>query len=171
MNRTIWIVILLLVVVITLLIVFSPKREDYFDRVNITGNNKVVNHTSRSYYDTIVQVGLGVIGLNNTSVIINPLSESLSEQFNAHVRFDNNTYYVFIKNLNRREAIEVIAHELIHIKQYSTGEFALVNFPIVEWRRERYNINEILYVNRPWELDAFAKQGELQSSIRSLIYK
>ena len=63
--------------------------------------------------------------------------------------------------------LETIAHELVHLKQYATGQLSKRIWKSdnqVHYRWERKDIgvqSDIEYKNRPYEIEAFAKQFPL----------
>ena len=78
---------------------------------------------------------------------------------------------MFIDNFGRKEAIEVIAHEIIHIQQYQTNELSYDHESgILEWQGKLFGTHQLEYSNRPWESDAFDKQGQLESKISDVLY-
>ena len=64
------------------------------------------------------------------------------------------------------EELELLAHEMVHLKQYVTGQ--MVDDPfnsLVIWKGTAYDActdaNSWAYWNSPWELEAFARQRGL----------
>lgn len=156
-----------------ILALINDDKEEYFNPVELSTNNSVVNSLDRlHYYDTILSVGMDAAGLNGIVVVINDMTEAAKLQFNgelkAHIRLFNGVYYLFVGALSRSEAIEVMAHEIVHIQQYQTGQLVYENDQII-WQGYPYTLDEE-YEKRPWERDAFSKQGGLESSILNVLY-
>jgi hypothetical protein len=146
-----------------------------FNKIELSVNNSIMNVTNNRYYDTIVSVGLDQYGLFGIEVQIQELSDKAKDGFDgelkAHVQFFNGSYYLFIDNFGRKEAIEVIAHEIIHIQQYQTNELSYNHESgILEWQGKLFGTHQLEYSNRPWESDAFDKQGQLESKISDVLY-
>lgn len=172
------IALILLVAIITILIILflvKPSKEHYFKQIELPTSNTILNSLGRlQYYDTILAVGLDGVGLNGITVTINNLSDAAINQFNgelkAHIRYYNGTYYLFIKQLNRSEAIQVIAHEIVHIQQYYSGEMIYENGEI-KWQGKDYTFAlQDDYEKRPWEKDAFSKQTAIETVIHNKLY-
>ena len=166
---------LLVIASITLvaLALIKEDKEEYFNQVELSNTNSVINSLDRlHYYDTILTVGMGAAGLTGVTVVINDMTDAARNQFNgelkAHIRLYNGTYYLFVGALNRSEAIEVMAHEIVHIQQYQSGELVYENNEL-KWQGEVYSLEEE-YERRPWERDAFEKQNAIQTNILNILY-
>lgn len=161
------------IIVTAILSLVSDDKEEYFKPVELSGNNTVVNTLNRlQYYDTILSVGMDAAGLNGITVVIDDMSTAAQNQFNgelkAHIRFFNGIYYLFVGALDRGEAIQVIAHEIVHIQQYNSGELVYENEEI-KWQGEVYTL-ETEYERRPWERDAYDKQSAVEANILNVLY-
>jgi hypothetical protein len=55
------------------------------------------------------------------------------------------------RSLNKEEKLKTLAHEMVHIKQYSLG---YLNESMTRWRGEKILNNNIKYEDRPWEIEA-----------------
>jgi hypothetical protein len=151
------------------------SKEKSFKSIELSDNYQIINRTTVDYYDTVLNVALGVAGIQNAIVLIYPLSDKTKNQFDgnlkAHLRFKDDIFYLFIDDLNRSEAIEVIAHETIHVKQYLSGE---VFYDDVSnkffWKGEEFNISAVPYESRPWESLAFSGQSGLINQMESILY-
>jgi hypothetical protein len=170
-------IILLVVATIIILTVAltSSDREEYFNQVELPTTNSVVNSLGRlQYYDTILAVGMDGAGLSGMIVVINDLTDAAKNQFNgelkAHIRYFNGVYYLFVGALNRSEAIEVMSHEIIHMQQYQSGELVYENGEVT-WQGQDYTFAlQDEYEKRPWERDAFSKQGSIEKVIYNILY-
>ena len=70
---------------------------------------------------------------------------------------DPRTFEIEIyRKLGLYEKIRIIAHELVHIKQYANNELvtksAKVKYPFI-WKSKKYD-NSLDYWDRPWEIEA-----------------
>jgi hypothetical protein len=168
-------VILLIFLVVVFSLNLSAQEEGYFNKVDLLESygNTITNNQLPSYYDTILSVGLSSQGVMGAYVVINKLSDEAKEQFNgelkAHVRFFDGVYYLYIDEMSRVEAIQVISHEIIHIYQYNSGQLFYENGEIT-WNYKKYNLSSVDYDNRPWEKDAFDKEDVLSKNVFESLY-
>lgn len=172
-----WLIIVGAIILIGLsafFIITLTKEEKYFNHVELSDNNQIVNSLKETYYDTILSVGLDQVNLNGVVVVVSELSNGAKNQFNgdlkAHIRYYNGIYYLFIDGFSREEGIEVISHEIIHILQYNTGQLYYDN-EFVIWETQPYDINEIEYDGRPWEREAFNRSPSLSNKISQILYE
>jgi hypothetical protein len=152
----------------------TVKQNDYFNKVELSYNNQIVNNLLPSFYDTILSVGLDLYNIESSLIIVNPLSEESKAQFGgeslkAHIRYYNGAYYLFIDRLNRSEAMLVISHEIVHIKQYQNYDLIYEN-NILMWKGEVIDADNMEYLDRPWERDAFFNESKLYSQIHDKLY-
>jgi hypothetical protein len=166
--------VLLVGLISFLLINTSVREEDYFNQVELSDNNFITNTEVNAFYDTIISVGLDEAGISGVNVVVSELSNGAKEKFDygelkAHVRYFNGTYYLFLDKYGRRESIEIISHEIIHISQYNTGQLIYENGELY-WEGEFYDLETLDYDNRPWERDAFSGESNLSSKILKKLY-
>ena len=167
--------ILVILLVVIFFIVPASSEEKYFNKVELSHNNVITNSNGIAYYDTILSVGLDQMNLVGTLIVISELSNAAKEQFadrelKAHIRYYNGTYYLFISNLNRDEAIEVICHEIIHINQYYSGRLFYDESGIT-WEGQLLQVDTYEYDSRPWETEAFIKGNNLSNIVSDILYK
>lgn len=75
-------------------------------------------------------------------------------------------YYLFISPLLEGDKlIEVLAHEIIHINQYYTKKLISTSTEVC-WDGNSIDINELNYLQRPWEKEAFDNQFSLYEIIK-----
>jgi hypothetical protein len=167
--------LILAVLTVTIVSLTNDDREEYFNQIELPTNNSVVNSLDRlHYYDTILAVGLDAAGINGVTVVINDLTDAAKNQFSgelkAHIRKFNGVYYLFAGALSRAEAIQVMAHEIVHIQQYESDKLVYENNQMI-WDGEDYTFAlEDDYEKRPWERDAFDKQNSVEASILGILY-
>lgn len=61
----------------------------------------------------------------------------------------------------KRKQLLALAHELVHVKQYATGEMAegLRGRGHTKWKQEPYFYEDpIHYFDQPWEIDAYGRE-------------
>ena len=172
-------IVLLIILSVSLLSILvitkADANDDPYKQVELTTYNYVLNGTQNNSYDTVAKVALDAAGIVGVQVFIQELSESAKSQFDgelkAHVRYFNGQFYLFISNLDHKEAIEVISHEVVHIQQYLSGDF-VYNQDSNEtyWKGELYYPDNIPYERRPWEKDAFGTQSSISNKVSSTLY-
>lgn len=173
MKKVILGVVLLLVV--GLGVYFLNKEEKYFNKVELETKNYVGLRVGESYIDTIIKVGLKELNIEGISVLVRPIPEKLLKSYQdlgmelkGAVVGSGNQYVLSIDKLSRKMTILVIAHELLHIKQYHTGD--LVVQEGVFYKGINYSF-ELEYHKRPWELDAFEGDQRLADKIADILLK
>ncbi len=154
-------------------------REETFLPLDITSTNLISNRTDKPYLDTIVQFGLQELGFDNKiAVVIRPISDRIKENFDssmtleAHLMGKNSQYMLFIDEMGRDAAIKVISHELIHLKQYQSGDLVLAKDYVIFKGKKYYefDIYEMKYERRPWEAEAYLEQKELYNKLYTKLY-
>jgi len=157
---------------------FGVYREQTFNRIDIQTTNMVSNRTDIDYLDSIVYVGLNEMNLDSIAITIRQISPDVQAMFDsesqlkAHIIGKGNQYIIFVDEMSRDEAIKVLSHELIHLKQYYTKKLILEKDKVYWDGEEIYQreINETEYQRRPWEAEAFAGQRGLENKIREILY-
>jgi hypothetical protein len=166
----------LVVLVLGSFIIYNSQtnEEPFFKPVELKQQNSVINGSLPPYYDTIVNVGLELAGIEGVTVTIEELSDQAKQAFsgelNAHVRYLDGRFYLFIDPLNKRKAITVISHEIVHMRQYLDGTFKY-NDGRITWNGQPYLLEDITYDDRPWETEAFQLEGQLASQISEVVYQ
>ena len=171
-------IILIVGVIVFLLLFFviigNTQGEDKpFKQIELSYRNAVNNYENPSYYDTILQVGLDNMGIEGVIVNVMKLSDGAKSQFDgelkAHVRYVGENFYLFIDEMEREEAIQVISHEIIHMEQYMSGDL-VYNGTNVIWLGQEISLNSKEYEDRPWERDAFKRENELSDNISKILW-
>lgn len=177
-NKTLkWILIALGVILLGVIIwMVNTYREPSFNEFEFEENNLVSNQSSMEYIDTVVHAGLKVIGIDSIVVIIKDLDPNFKPstmegyELKAHIMTDGNQYVIWMKNLTKYEAINVLSHELIHLKQYYTGKLKIEGKDVL-WNGELYKDGTFVYEDSPWEKEAFGGQNEMDRNIREFLIK
>lgn len=175
-NNKLLIILGIFVLVLGSFVLYKSQTESEpsFKPVDLQQDNYVLNNSLPSYYDTIVSIGLELAGIKGVSVTIEQLSDAAKQSFsgelNAHVRYLNGQFYLFIDPLTKRRAITIISHEIIHMKQYLDGTFQYEDGRIT-WNGDAYLLEDINYDDRPWETEAFQMESQLASQISEVVYQ
>ena len=174
-NNILKIVLGVILILIILLLIFKiDLKEKTFNQVELTNYNTIQNGLFPTYYDTIINVAMEQMKLNGYIVNMEQLSDATKGKFDgelkAHIRYIDPNFFLFTETLNRREAIEVLCHEVIHMQQYSSGDLVYSNGNVI-WKGETIELNSKEYENRPWENDAFDRQTQLSKSVEKILYE
>jgi len=153
-------------------------QEQTFKQFDIETTNIVANRTEDNYLDSVVYVGLNELGMDSIAVTIRPITDEVKQQFDsegtlkAHILGRGRQYIIFLDDMGRDESIKVLSHELIHLRQYVTQKLILHKNEVI-WDGKvisGYEVSESKYNDRPWEIEAFAEQRQLENKIRNILY-
>ena len=64
-------------------------------------------------------------------------------------------------NISRNNQIRTIAHEMVHVYQFSRGLLRQTNGENYKWMGRKIYIGDIEYSKIPWEIQAFVMEDEL----------
>jgi hypothetical protein len=89
------------------------------------------------------------------------------DNLNGWCEYDGENFEIEIKeSLSREELIKTVAHEMVHVKQYLTGE-------LVEERCKRIwkgvDHTDDTHFNYPWEIEAYKLEEILYKSFEEMI--
>lgn len=169
-------IIMLIISILVLIFLKEPKeikiKEHFFRKVDLKSENNIENNTDRKYLDTIVAIGFEKLNIKNTYVKIENLNSNRKFEYgydlNGYVRNKGKLYFIYVKDTTREVSLKIIAHELIHYKQYYDKRLSLIGDTII-WEKKKYPSN-LGYATRPWEPEAFNKGDVLEKEIRKELY-
>ena len=158
-----------------------PKPEQYFKTIQLSTTNTIYNETDMDYLDTIVDVGIRELKLDNIEVEIRPMDIMIQDKFNTNntnntlkafiVKLSENNYMVYSSRISREEALTMLSHELIHLKQYYDGRLKIQDSSHVLWNnRDIIDLINVEYNDRPWEREAYDNQKDMEVRIRKVLY-
>lgn len=156
---------------ILLHILFTSFISDrWYNQVELSRNNTITNYTQMKFLDTVVSVALDHEGIKDKMVIINPLSDEAKDNFSGDLRamlvYRNSAFYIFVDEQTHHEALTIISHEVVHMNQYLNNDL-VVEGEQVSWKGEKWNLDNIPYEFRPWEVEAFEKQSNIEDVVSS----
>lgn len=174
MKKTHYILIgIVIALVIGILVLVTTTKEKPFKKIIFDKENLIQNVTTMRYLDTVVYTGLKILNIKHVNVIILPIKNKpdlgSDIEAKAYIVYYMDRYYVFIDEMGKEESIDVLSHELIHLQQYH-NKTLIINSQIAIWKNKPYIVKDVLYNDRPWEIDAFQKQNELRNKINNTIY-
>ena len=82
-------------------------------------------------------------------------------------------FVIYVSDMDRRECILPIAHELIHLSQYHNGQFQILSDKFIKWNDIILSdsiIKTIPYEQRQWEQIAFELEQPLSRAIQNDLY-
>jgi hypothetical protein len=175
-RKNIVIGVLVLLFIGAIVYFISNQKETTFKIVTLSNNNIITNKTSKSFLDTLVSKGLDVLDLRGEFVMIKMMDNSRKNalgsdtELRAYIIGERNQYIIYIDDLNREESLTILSHELIHLQQYSTNRLIKMEDNFIMFDGKVYNVNELSYRDRPWEIEAFKKQSDLKTKLEKLLY-
>lgn len=170
-----WVIIVVLFL-LGLVVWLANRPERTFVDYKFKETNQVFNLHETVWMDTIVQVGLDQLEIEDQLVIIKTqrakrdLGNDLETE--AYIQTNGQQYVIWIRpGLSRAKAIDVLAHELIHLKQYYTEKLVVLNGARVVWDGEIIDdITQLDYLTRPWEREAFELAPDLAKQIKGQLW-
>ena len=172
-----WVIYFVLFLIsLVFLAIYFAKKEEPFNVIELSNKNLVSNRGSRTYLDTIVQVGLDKMGIEGEVVMVKEQVQErdLGDEFEseAYIIYQQGQSIIFMRpNVNRLKAIEIISHELIHLEQYRTERLQILKGGYVCWENDTIDITITPYDKRPWEDEAFNYGPLLEEDIKSILYE
>ena len=171
-KKKILIIAIISAIVISALIFFN-KNERPIPNISAR-NSKILNRSNVLGADMIVAAGLIELDIDSVYVLISQIPNISKDglEYQAYiVPLAPKVYNIKIRSLSTRIAIDVLAHELIHLKQMHTN-ILFNDKKTIYWGIMMYEVDNLPdYFSRPWEIQAFEEQVELSRGIRNLIYK
>lgn len=156
-----------LISIVLILFNYLGFSRDFNSTIQIK-DHLIINSTSNNKIDTIVYAALVCSGLNP---IVITIKQSDKKNFNGYVIGKDNIYHLFINsNLHTNELINIIAHEMIHIKQLYNKELIINNNRYIYYKGQSYIVDKFYDINNPWEFEAYEQQDKLIIKIKKYLY-
>lgn len=177
MNKKLKIALIVLGLLVLGVIIYKviSYKEKPFKEVQINRTSLILNNSSIPYIDTILYIGLDSMGIQNIVVAVYDLTDEMKKSFSssielkANLYLDDGFYYLWLDKMNRKEAVEVISHELIHFRQYYDKNLWFENGHLL-WKGDSTNLESIYYYDRPWEIEAFNKEDSIYKILINQLY-
>lgn len=77
-------------------------------------------------------------------------------------------YVLHLRGKLQIDILEIISHEMVHLKQYETGNLRLEGTTFI-WKGQKYENTE--YWDRPWEKEARNEQYNIEKQVKKLYYE
>jgi hypothetical protein len=171
--------LILLIIVVLFLIIYNTytSYDIPFDKRDFEINsNQVLNMSGTDYATDILYAGLDELDLDSTRIMITKLPNHVRDKkigndnihIDALILYDSGMYTIYVKDFSRNKLAEILAHELIHLKQMEDGR--LINHGThITWEGEDYG--DVSYEGREWEREAFNGQRKLKNKILNRLYQ
>ena len=173
---------IILAIVISVFLVFLIKTiiegPTPYSTVEFDSRNEILNYTTIEYVDTLSHIGLEYLGVSDLNITVLEARPHLIRNIlpGEHVdgfviQTDSLSYSIFINpNMNRRTMISILSHELIHVKQQSSGKLEVINNELAVFEGDTIKTQQVEYRERPWEREAYRQQREVERHIRSRVF-
>lgn len=171
-NKIIWFIVGILL--LGLIIFIVTKKEKPLKPLDIPITNVVMNKTTKDYLTPMINAGLYELKIDSVFVIVKPMSITIKNNGLGDGGFElmgtiignRNQYMLYIGDLNRSESFTIVSHELIHLEQFHSGRLVKKDSTnLVLWEGKIYDVKQIPYLERPWEIEAFNKDKVLEKKI------
>lgn len=178
MKKTILFVVIALIIGVIIYFLNRESKTEYFNEVTLPETNTVYNSSDYNFMDTIVSIGLEELSIKDKTVTIRNMPSYVSNNFDnqndmrleASVYGVGDTYIIYVTNMDRDVAMKILSHELIHLNQYASKRLVILSNGLVKWEGKEISVLDYSYNNRPWEIEAFDGQGDLQKRIEKILY-
>lgn len=127
------------------------------------------NKTGDKRISVVIELALKELGVEKAVIEVDYMNNKQKSQFlrmvgsdvNASISNANLVFTLLVsKNLSRSELIESVCHEMVHLKQYSSLDLAVINSRSVIWKGKVFELTKD-YDSRPWENEAYNVEREL----------
>lgn len=153
---------------------FASLADDVTKMVDLCGNHLFADASTE--VNILVMFDLANSSESDKTTIVSSDSIGSCEQIG------DNTYLILVSTTDRWTALETIAHEMVHVKQFVTGELSIEYECVVGptgatnptayvvFKGVKYNIPEepIDYCEMPHEIEAYGRECTLMHRFEQL---
>ena len=108
MKKTIIIVLSILLLGLFIFYLIKSNKEKYFESIELSDSNSIVNFSKHQYVDTVVSIGLDVLNIKDNYVTIRDVPEQIVESFKKQNDMDlgasiigaNDQYIIYINEMS-----------------------------------------------------------------------
>lgn len=132
-------------------------------RIQIRGKNKKVSRNEFRYaVEWMLSMMMSKKLMSNLHIIIEFLQEKgLNGSTEClDVEYKPRSFKVRVDpNLSRNHQLKTLAHELVHVKQFSMCEMRYTkDHEMIKWHKQSINSDEMEYWDYPWEVEALGRE-------------
>lgn len=144
----------------------------FFTKLDETKTN-LVNTIPNDTINNVINILTPLLDIKPSLIFVVPIKETIIRAFikkhnkmlSGFIIPGENIYTIYIDTtLTGDELIEVLCHEMVHLKQLQSNELELINNNF-KWRGHYIN-EDIPYNRRPWEIAAYRKQRHLKKMVK-----
>ena len=124
-------------------------------------------------HQKIAEIAIDELGLDVEVEIVDLDTSKMYIQPNSEVKAvvggsGHKKYKIkLLSRLTTSTAIQVISHEVWHIKQYESGDFSVISARDAMFKgRVIKRYHQVPYSRRPWEIEAHIEGRKLSSKVR-----
>jgi len=132
----------------------------------------IVNNTEYNIND-IVKLLIEIFGINNANIHVNYVPSNMQA---GNIRYLGITKWhnysngkvaqIFVeKGITKQKVLLALCHEFVHIKQYYDGRLK-IGGTVATFDGSVYDMMEVDYMDRPWEIEAYTMQGKLYKKVK-----
>ena len=166
-------VLILLIALFTINLQAQEKQNTVLGYVTESIYHKDGN-TANLPYDKAAQYveqGLAELGLIGVNVRVMPIADKMKEKYQGgslkgYVEGAGGYYTLYLGEISNVKIAEIVAHELIHVKQLHTGQLIKLGGNKVIYLEKEYHTAKLGYHGRPWETDAYSEGAKLERNIK-----
>lgn len=155
-------------------VIQQSKHAKYFDRKELVRTNTIYHIDADPMLDTILAVGLHIYQIDNIKIGIRYTTDHKSitsgkYKIDAYTVNQGDCYIITMIETDRKTSIELIAHELTHVRQIYDKRIIVDGEDII-WKGKYINPMPE-YMERPWEIEAFQYELDLAQRIENELYE
>jgi len=175
-----WFIFGIIVIILAFIFVLTePDKEQSKPVFEFPTSIEVNNYSGKSYIDTIAMVTLyNIMEYDTINLSIHDMPFDMPNEkhdiagYMTVNPFQKHTYFLFVDpQCTSISNINLIAHEMVHIQQYESGD--LKHMPDnsgVIYRGDTIRSKEVPYDKRPHEIDAFKQELIIAKLLNKMIY-
>ncbi len=149
------------------------SKHNNHEKKDMVTTNQIINLGADKMLDTILAIGLKTYKINNVKVGIRytddgkPLINGsyVITGYTIHLK---QTFLITMIKTNQEESIDIIAHEIVHIKQLYNKTIRVKNHRFI-WKGKDVTEKYTKYEDRPWEIEAFKEETNIANEIKKQI--
>ena len=166
-----------MIILISFLISINTKIEKKLNPIYSTESIIIINETDYNLEEPIKLMLKDVLCLDSISIKIEYMPDKYSTEYAAFIVEDfffKHHYAIFMSRYLKGHKIGLIlAHELIHLEQFESGDLIQYNFygGIFIYKGDTINTNLIEHDHRAYEMDAMNREEETYFRIFKSLYE
>jgi len=178
MKKKYLIIIILAVVAIIVALFFLLRKPKIYMEKKFKPTIEVVNGTNFDIDTTVLTIADKILNLDTVKIHIYYGTVTLEDDDGIIVNtfaqknpFPH-SYTIFIgKNVNKAQINRILSHEMVHVKQYETGQLIPLEDKKVKYKGKAIDLQQLEYKRRPFEIDAFNEQMKVHSMLNRIVYE